>query len=201
MKAIDKPQDPETTKYIKENTKWEDPNDEEWALMEDITDIMTSMKWGVKKRKGDNSRKNVFSDGVDKIEAVILGRVKHYYKKHPTNEGGLYDAAANRKYPELHEKLNALMKLHNPDFTYNSIQLNKNVITNKHFDRGNVGMSYCLGLGDYDEGGIDGLVGTEWVHYDNNYRWLKYNGNRQLHRTHPHTRGTRFAAIFFTHKH
>jgi len=75
--------------------------------------------------------------------------------------------------------LDKLMEMHNPDFVYNAIQLNANVICNPHYDRNNKGLSYALALGDFKGGGIEMYADADDKKptiLRNHNKWVKMNG-------------------------
>ena len=105
---------------------------------------------------------------------------------------------ASEKYQELYDMLKKLIKLHNPNFKYTSIQINKSVETDWHFDKGNVGLSYCLALGNFTGGGVVVRINPQKEkHYDNKRKWLYYDGHYLKHKSAP-SKGTRYAIIFYT---
>lgn len=105
----------------------------------------------------------------------------------------------NRRFSDLFEMLQRLMRLHNPRFRYNAIQLNANVQTEPHYDRNNAGKSYCLGLGTFTGGGLVLYPedGTPPQRYDNKRKWVLYDGKHTKHGSAPVTAGERFAVIFY----
>ena len=93
------------------------------------------------------------------------------------------------------------MKTHDPGFGFNAIQLNKNVQTMPHYDKRNIGCSYCLGLGDFTGGGL--RVFDEHGRsrdIDNKRKWVLYNGKTTYHASVPVRSGVRFAVIFYMYK-
>ncbi len=102
-----------------------------------------------------------------------------------------------KKYQEFFELLAHFVYYQYPEFEWTSIQINKNVTTDFHYDRGNVGESLCIGVGDYDCGGVE-LVGEHGnVQIDNRNKFLEYNGSEIKHRSIPHVNGDRYAIIFY----
>lgn len=190
----------EISEKVKNETWFEEPKEEEYDLLNEITDYLHDMRWVKKRNRGKVGRKNIYGEEDQIIEAFTLGLSRRYDKKE------LVNSQYNKKYEYLFSMLKELVKIHNPDFLWNCIQLNKNVITKEHFDKNNNGKSYCIGLGNYKGGGIDGVVGREkkdgvwvdkWEHYSNNYLWLNYNGKYQKHKSSPIESGDRYAIIFF----
>lgn len=154
--------------------------------MSQIEDYLKTMKWPTR-----ITRKNIGTD--PNRRAFVLGRVRkldvHFE---------CVKSRYNEKFAELHQMLKRLMRLHNPTFRYNAIQLNSNVQTEPHYDRNNEGLSYCLGLGTFTGGGL--MVYPEETRpklYANKRKWVLYDGKHLKHGSAPVTSGTRFAIIFY----
>ena len=176
--------------------KIELPKKEEIPLMNEIEKIFDSIpNFPTKNPAKDNTRKNVIQDGKmgEAIEAMVLGKVRSYSEKQ------LVQSSISRKgrFELLESKLRELVKLHNPRFRYTSIQVNKAVETNWHWDRGNVGLSYCIAFGDFTGGGVVVRTKNGEKTYNNKRRWLYYDGHNIEHKSAP-SKGTRYAVIFFT---
>lgn len=166
----------------------------EKPIVKEILEMLNEMKFPSKNPSKDKTRSNVLKKKTDIIEAFVLGKVRAYDKP------DLVGSVQNKKFPQLHKLLNRLVRTHNPNFRFTSIQINKSVGTDWHFDRGNRGLSYCLGIGNFDGGGVVVKFqdGKEKL-YDNHNKWLKYDGHSLEHKSHPHSGGIRYAIIFYTH--
>lgn len=95
--------------------------------------------------------------------------------------------------PYLHHLLMEYARKH-VEIPFTSIQVNENLACEEHKDRGNVGLSYIVGFGDYPEGGglwIDGRS------YDIRHRPLLFDGSKLPHKTEV-WRGNRFTIVFHT---
>lgn len=55
----------------------------------------------------------------------------------------------NKKFPALFKAIKQFCRKYMPHFSHTTIQINKNVKCNPHFDKNNVGLSCIIGLGDY----------------------------------------------------
>ena len=180
--------------------KWE-----EKQVAKEILHYLENMKFPTRKPAMDRSRFTVFKGGKKKImelakkgeevviEAFAMGKVHAYDKALPV------DSKNNRKHPELFNLFKKWIRIHNPKFKWTSIQVNRNVETDWHRDRGNIGLSYCIALGDFQGGGIaieddNGKIKD----YYNNNKWLLYDG-RDRHQTIKIKSGFRYAIIFFQH--
>lgn len=162
-------------------------------LLADVLYDLRRLPWPIKNPKRDKTRGNVLMSPTDTISAFALGKVRRY-----DLPGYLVESVYNRKFPELHAKLRKLMALHDPQFRYNAIQLNRGVQTKRHRDRNNAGPSYCLAIGDYQGGGLS-IYPTGETPYtlDNRYRWVHYDGARLEHSSAPVRSGTRYALVFY----
>ncbi len=173
------------------------PTKAESELMNEILQDLRDIKsFPTKNPSKDNTRGNVVGGkGKDKIiEAFVLGKVRSF------SESNLVNAAANRRFPDLFKKLKKLIKMNDPKFKWNSIQINKNVQCSWHIDKNNIGLSYCLGLGDFQGGGLDiRTTGTKANRYNNQHIMFKYDGKIE-HRSAPKKTGDRYALIWFKHR-
>ena len=170
-------------------------NREEEELFDLITDELTHLRWPVK-RPFDRTRTNVVAYKHVEVRGFVLGKVRRYDKP-----GVLVESQYNAKFPHLLKLLRRLMRVHNPNFRYNAIQLNSNVQTSPHYDKHNRGRSYCTAVGRYTGGGLtiyrdDSDVPSRV--FRNKRKWVKYDGGRTKHGSAPVTSGTRFAIIYFT---
>lgn len=94
---------------------------------------------------------------------------------------------------KLHHLLMEYAKKH-VQIPFTSIQVNQNMNCSEHLDRGNQGLSYIVGFGEYPEGG--GL----WVEnysYNIRYHPLLFDGSQMRHKTEV-WRGDRYTIVFHT---
>ena len=98
----------------------------------------------------------------------------------------------NKKHPELLRLCDALIKQHDPDFTYTTVQINKNHQCPPHKDKYNKGLSWIVGLGDYTGGEL--VVGE--TEYDIHNTFVQMDG-RIVHYTKPFN-GERYSIVFLT---
>ena len=143
--------------------------------------------------------------------SMIFGKVRAYDKKELVNSS----ITNSGKYAELEKCLRDLMKLHNPNFRYTTIQTNKSLETPWHYDKGNVGMSYLIAFGKFKGGGTVVKVRNngdafkylgkivkvsnrvENVKIDNKHSWLFFDGHNSYHKSAKST-GIRFAVVYYT---
>jgi hypothetical protein len=81
-----------------------------------------------------------------------------------------------------------------PRFSYTTIVVNKNVVTNPHRDKYNVGPTLLLGLGNFRGGD---LVVNDEPFKISSHRWLYFWG-KDLHSNTPLTYGTKYTITLFT---
>lgn len=163
--------------------------------MNKVLELLESIEhFPYKEPSKDNTRANVMGKKNEgKIQAFTLGKVRSY------SESELVDGANNRRFPELHKALKALMRKKDPNFKFGTIQINKNVKTAKHIDKNNIGLSYCLALGNFRNGGLELYPPNEPKKIlDNRHKWVKYDG-KIPHKTASWSGGDRYALVFFNH--
>ena len=168
---------------------------EEMKLIQDIEYILGSIKWPEKNPMKDRTRMNVVGHKEKIIKAFVLGKVHAY---HLTGTGKLANSINNKKFPELYTKLKQLMRIHNPSFRFNAIQLNNNVQTCPHHDKNNKGVSYAFACGKHTGGGLRIFKNEKHVDYPNRHKWILYNGSKLLHGSVPVRSGVRYALIFYS---
>ena len=179
--------------------RMEDPKRAELALFQEIEAYLDALRWPVKcpGMENSNSRKKVVKKSGTEICAFVLGMVRNF-----AVAGRLWPSKYNRRHPELLKLLGRLMKVHNPSFRWNAVQLNANVETAPHYDGRNKGLSYCLALGDFTGGGLqlyrdpERDAPTEVLR--NKRKWVLYDGANLKHGSAPVHSGRRYAIIFFT---
>ena len=135
------------------------------------------------------TRKNVSKEPT---ESFALGMIN--YRGQKFLDGKVKGPSRyNSKYPELYEELCNLINISKPDFKYTTIQVNKNVVSNPHVDKNNVGPSYIIALGDFSGGKLV-IEGDE---YNIKNRWKNFDG-KLGHWITPFL-GTRYSLVYFTH--
>lgn len=138
---------------------------------------------------GGGVRNNIGQKG--EYEAFVLGKARDYRKSE------LVESAKNRRFPELFSALKKFVKWKFPNHKWNAIQINRNVSTGFHYDKGNIGKSLCIGIGDYTGGGIRLDLKNGMKDINNKDKWLVYDGTTTKHKTIPATKGNRYALIFY----
>ena len=129
-----------------------------------------------------------------KRTSVGKGITQTFGKSHIRRKKGIHDCKNNFKYPELFLSLIELIKFIKPDFTYTTIQLNKNFKSNPHIDLNNKGEGLIIGLGDY-EGGKTTINGLQ---YDIKYKPTIFNASKWIHSNELPITGDRYSICYFT---
>ena len=167
------------------------PTNEERDLMYSIESYLSEMKWPTV--LSGSTRRNI---GSTKRHAFCLGSVRAL-----NVFGELVSSKYNKKHPLLLCMLKKLISLRDPNFKYTTIQLNANLQTKPHYDKNNIGPSYCLALGKHTGGGLSLYTNGERdsvpnvVH--NKRKWVQYDGSKILHGSAPIKSGNRYAIIYF----
>jgi len=145
-----------------------------YAMLEYIN--FPKEKYENRKGFGDNSRCMVFG----------IRRARR------TQEIGL--SAATLKHPYVWDELQRIGRLLN--FPFTSIHLNKNVVCDWHTDKGNIGNTVILSLGDYE--GCN-LQLKNLGEFNTNCSPILFDGKLIEHRTTPLQSGTKYSIVFYTH--
>jgi len=98
------------------------------------------------------------------------------------------------------EYAKALMLQHDPDFKYTSIQFARNMKTDKHKDKSNIGESYIISLGQFQGGElrIYEADSDEYTDVITKNRFYKFNANQTWHETCEWSGGDRYTITWFT---
>lgn len=101
------------------------------------------------------------------------------------------------KYPELWEAIQKLGKAIVP-FEWSAVYLNHNVVTPRHLDPHNSGVSCIVALGDYE--GCDLVIEGHGT-YNINMRPLVFDGSKNYHYNTPLISGDKYSLVFFHNDH
>ncbi len=105
---------------------------------------------------------------------------------------GYVQAKSNTDYPMVHQYLKDYIKSIDPNFKYNSITLNKNILCKPHKDRGNIGNSLIIGCGNYTGGNLV----VDDIEYDIKGKPLIFDGSNQIHYN-KDFKGDRYTVIYY----
>jgi len=145
-------------------------------------------------------RHNITGDKKGNNLGVVLGKVRDFSGR---STGGIPKVITGRytnmpKYKPLFEEASKLMKQHNPNFKFTSIQVNKNQKASKHKDGNNVGKSYIIGLGDYTGGEVRVYdeQGDKFHDINIKNRWGTFDGSKLEHETLAF-KGERYSLVYY----
>jgi len=102
-----------------------------------------------------------------------------------------FSCSNNTRYAELYNALKDLGDQIVP-FTYDAITINQNTVMGPHKDKGNLGSSLLITLGNYTGGSFI----LEGVPQNTLYNPIVFNGDEKEHWAEPFE-GTRFSVIYF----
>lgn len=117
---------------------------------------------------------------------------------------GIYNGKktkSNELHPHMMKLFKKFIDSHQPDFKFKNVYVNRNVVSKKHLDSGNVGMSLLVGLGVYTGGRTilhikkpNGEYTAKKFHIKTNS--LIFNGSEIPHES-EHFKGIRYSLVFF----
>jgi hypothetical protein len=139
-------------------------------------DLLHTISLYKKNKNGNNNRL-----GFPAHYCCVFGPVRARFK------GRVELSLHSRKYPDVYE---ALKNMDVP-IPYTSIQINKNLVCPKHIDKGNIGLSYIISIGDY----VGGDLVVDGIAYDTR-QGLIFDGSKEHYNT--DMVGEKFSATFFT---
>lgn len=119
-------------------------------------------------------------------QVLFFGMQKHY--------GKYMLGYGSRYYPEVERLLTDIVNEAFSDFFYTNVQINKNVKTDRHLDKKNIGDSCTFCVGDY----TGGRLGTDGGYTNLYKRVFMFNGSKVEHWTEPFE-GERYCIIYYTH--
>ena len=121
------------------------------------------------------------------VKGFVLGLTKHRI-----HNNDFLPSSRNSKYPQLYKHLKRMMRERFPGFRYQAIQVNKDVKSKLHVDRGNLGPSVIFAVGEFTGGKLFIEGKGERVIKNKMY---KFDGNTP-HKAMPHT-VRRYSIVFF----
>ena len=119
--------------------------------------------------------------------SITLGIVK----SRRTRRYGL--SRLTHKFPELFKLLTDISMQYFPEYEFNAIHVNKNVVCPPHIDKNNIGPSIIFSIGNYQ--GCDLNCGG--VSFNTHEHALLFKGNKSLHYNTPLLSGTKYSFVFF----
>lgn len=141
-----------------------------------------------------------------KLEATTFERHEHQRKAIAQGQSMVFGTVFSRRLqsyneshtarnnPRLYSLLKQLAATEVPEFSFTTIAVNKNVVTQPHVDKYNVGPTLILGLGSFTGGA---LVVKDTTYALQEQRWLYFWGKDEHYNT-PLKRGTKYTVTLFT---
>ena len=170
--------------------------------LNELTNELIHLKWSKARNKKYGRKLLSVADGEEEPDRFyfICGLVRDWsMRPHNNYKQSLVVSKPthNKKHKKAIELATKYIELLDPNFTYTSIQFSKCMLTPRHVDKNNVGLSTIVGLGSYEGGSliIYDEEGNEHTH-DIFHKPLVFNANQQYHRTQDFT-GTRFTITFY----
>ena len=160
-----------------------------------VIDMLRELKWP------KTERANVLREGQTKYEGFVLGIVTSWAGKGSRSGYCKILSLKSRepKYKKLLREAKTLMRLKDPKFKFTSIQFNKNHRAAKHRDAKNTGVSYIVGLGDYEGGEL--IIYDENdqnpVKHDIKNKFNTFDGSLYPHETAPF-KGERYTMVYYS---
>ena len=124
----------------------------------------------------------------------------------------IHAASSNNKFREVYQQLQALIKTHDENFHYTTINVNRSITCKNHIDQSNVGDPIIVGLGDYEGGNfVIGKNCKPWLgsnppkvpicrhetKYDIKRKFVRFCVKSQRH-AREQFQGNRFSIVYFT---
>lgn len=123
-----------------------------------------------------------------KASQACFGIVKYKQKKQPSK--------FTKKYPYMMDLFKEFMDSHYPEFIFDSVYVNRNVVCKKHIDSKNVGESLLVGVGKYTGGQTVLYINGKERKFHIKSNSLIFNGSEIEHKSLPFN-GIRYSLVFF----
>ena len=136
------------------------------------------------KRGNSNNRR-----GFTHYHGAIFGMVRPRFKYKGYNEL----SADSKRFPLIYEEIIRIGKIICP-FEFTSIQVNKNLVCQKHVDGNNRGLSLLVSFGDYE--GCNIVVND--ISYNTNCCPVIFNGALLEHYNTDDLEGTKYSLVYFS---
>tara|TARA_R100000654_G_scaffold12996_1_gene28254 strand:- start:2651 stop:3268 length:618 start_codon:yes stop_codon:yes gene_type:complete len=151
-----------------------------------------------KKGRGEPEPKNTYSITYGYVNLGYLSPTKQ--RERVEGHKNLFKTKLLSEHPELKSIIQEFCDIHCKEgIVVDQIQINKNWWSPPHYDSGNVGESYIVGLGDYTGGETVVDYGDHIEKYDIKNKFVKFDGSKYEHWTNKFE-GNRYSLVFYTHK-
>ncbi len=126
--------------------------------------------------------------GMPFIESASFGLCREMFKKNPQ----IKPIKNNQKFPELYALLMHVMHVYDPEFEFDSITVNHNVVCKPHIDKYNKKKSYILFLGEFTGGVLYDETGRV---YDQHNEFMVFDG--QVKHWNDAIQGEKYSVIWY----
>ena len=133
----------------------------------------------------DNHRRKAIASGQSMVFGTVYSRRLKQYTT----------SAYSRNNPVLFRLLQEFAAKEVPAFSYTTIVVNKNVVTNPHVDQYNIGPTLILGIGSFKGGA---LVVRNQTFDISNHKWLYFWGKDEHYNTPIQRGGHKITITLFT---
>lgn len=141
-----------------------------------------------------NLSKNSQRAGFGKHRSTVFGITRHKFS------GKIGLSRYSLKHPKVYEQLVEFGKVVcGSDFTFTSIQVNHNVTAPRHKDKGNVGKSIIISVGDYTGSQLGTCIDGIDTLYNTHNAPFMFSGSVVEHYNTPDLLGNKYSLIFYNH--
>lgn len=145
-----------------------------------ILEMLNKLKFVTRQGRGNRL-------GFPIHKTVIFGNIKGRFT-------GIVDSSVyTKKYPDIFEELKRIANIINPNFVYNVIQINHNLVCPKHIDKDNINKSMIISIGNYT--GCKLVIND--ITYDSYYCPIYFNGSCLEHYNTDDLVGNKYSIIFY----
>ena len=148
-------------------------------MFEYLLELLRDFKW---------SKYTSFPDAKNNWRFVSLSQNVGYVIRHFQKGRPLVPSRFMAKDDRIYRECKNLF----PDFTFNAIQINKNLLCPPHRDKNNYGTSLIFSLGDFEGGNLN----VEGQSIDIYEQPFEFDGSKQTHYTEDFD-GERYSVVLF----
>ena len=154
-----------------------------------------SLDQGIRTRLLDKITKTSFREDNHRRKAISSGQSMVFGTVYSSRLNKYTVSSQSHRNPVLFRLLQELAATEVPTFSYTTIVVNKNVVTNPHVDQYNVGPTLILGIGDFNGGA---LVVQKQTFDISNHKWLYFWGKDEHYNTPIKKGGDKITITLFT---
>jgi hypothetical protein len=166
-------------------------SDKDKDILQDICDNLENITIRKSYDSGKTPRGHPLRTGTFKqknARQTMFGKV--YY------QGKYNTSASSKKYPWMLSLFKEFIKVHNRNFEFDTVYVNKNTIVQRHVDSKNTGESLLVGFGPYTGGQTTLYINGKPKKFHIKSQSLIFNGSEIPHKSEIF-KGTRYSLVFF----